>query len=330
MGSVFCEPADYQSSESLINDADVAMYAAKGQGKDHHRLFTKSLREKVSMLPRLANQIVSGILSDEFLLYFQPIFDLSQRKLTAFESLIRWQHPARGFLNPNDFIGEAESTGVIVKLGRHIVECACRQLAQWQNGPHGLPEGFRLNINVSPRQLLDPDFHSSLRASVDRHNLDVDNICLEITESLLFQDADQAIKLLRKMRQEGFHLSLDDFGTGYSSLNYLDDLPVDALKIDRSFVGKLESQSGDHAIIRMIIALAETLDIGVVAEGVETEQQLQILESMNCKSVQGYFFAKPMSAECATRYLAENRSPAPVSVKNFKREIAARRREPFV
>ena len=160
-------------------------------------------------------------------------------------------------------------------------------MAQWQNDIPNLPEDFKLNINVSPRQLLDPGFTDSLLESVDRYELQTHTVCLEITESLLFEDSDQAIKLLRQLRAYGFHLSLDDFGTGYSSLSYLDNLPVDALKIDRSFVNKLEDQFGDHAIIRMIIALAETLKIGVVAEGVETQQQLQLLESMNCKSVQG-------------------------------------------
>ena len=316
IGTVFCKPTDYQTSDALINDADVAMYAAKAKGKNHHRFFTQELRKTFSKVPRFEEQVINGILDDQFILQFQPIIDLAERKITAFEALIRWQHPARGFVNPNDFIAEAESTGVIVELGRHIIESGCRQLAQWQNDLGDLPECFRLNLNVSPRQLLDPDFYDSLWESVERYSLASRNICLEITESLLFKDADQAITLLRKIRKDGFHLSLDDFGPGYSSLNYLDDLPVDALKIDRSFVSKLENQSGDHAIIRMIVALAETLDIGVVAEGVETEQQLELLESMNCKSVQGYLFAKPMPAESATLYLQQNRDSVCVSADN--------------
>ena len=316
IGTVFCEPTDYQSSDALINDADVAMYAAKARGKNHHRLFSEELRQAVSKVPKFEEQVINGIQNDQFLLHYQPIIDLVQGKLTGFESLIRWQHPAKGLLGPNDFIAEAESTGVIVELGQHIIEHGFRQLAQWKIDLQGLPEYFRLNINVSPRQLLNPDFYDLLLNSVAQHGLDACNICLEITESLLFKDADQAITLLRKIRKDGFHLALDDFGTGYSSLNYLDDLPVDSLKIDRSFVSKLESQSGDHAIIRMIIALAETLDIGVVAEGVETEQQLELLKSMNCKSVQGYLFAKPMSAESATLYLKQNQSSICTSVDN--------------
>ena len=308
IGIVFSDSTQYQSSDTLINDADIAMYAAKAQGKNHHQFFSEELRDSVSAVPRMKEQIVSGIKNDQFVLHFQPIVNLSQRTLAGFESLVRWQHPTKGLLSPENFIPEAESTGMIVQLGRHIIECGCRQLAQWQNDIPNLPEDFKLNINVSPRQLLDPGFTDSLLESVDRYDLQTHTVCLEITESLLFEDSDQAIKLLRQLRAYGFHLSLDDFGTGYSSLSYLDNLPVDALKIDRSFVNKLEDQFGDHAIIRMIIALAETLKIGVVAEGVETQQQLQLLESMNCKSVQGYFFSKPMPAENATAYLAQHQS----------------------
>ena len=308
IGIVFSDSTQYQSSDTLINDADIAMYAAKAQGKNHHQFFSEELRDSVSAVPRMKEQIVSGIKNDQFVLHFQPIVNLSQRTLAGFESLVRWQHPTKGLLSPENFIPEAESTGMIVQLGRHIIECGCRQLAQWQNDIPNLPEDFKLNINVSPRQLLDPGFTDSLLESVDRYELQTHTVCLEITESLLFEDSDQAIKLLRQLRAYGFHLSLDDFGTGYSSLSYLDNLPVDALKIDRSFVNKLEDQFGDHAIIRMIIALAETLKIGVVAEGVETQQQLQLLESMNCKSVQGYFFSKPMPAENATAYLAQHQS----------------------
>ena len=308
IGIVFSDSTQYQSSDTLINDADIAMYAAKAQGKNHHQFFSEELRDSVSAVPRMKEQIVSGIKNDQFVLHFQPIVNLSQRTLAGFESLVRWQHPTKGLLSPENFIPEAESTGMIVQLGRHIIECGCRQLAQWQNDIPNLPEDFKLNINVSPRQLLDPGFTDSLLESVDRYELQTHTVCLEITESLLFEDSDQAIKLLRQLRAYGFHLSLDDFGTGYSSLSYLDNLPVDALKIDRSFVNKLEDQFGDHAIIRMIIALAETLKIGVVAEGVETQQQLQLLESMNCKSVQGYFFSKPMPAENATAYLTQHQS----------------------
>ena len=308
IGIVFSDSTQYQSSDTLINDADIAMYAAKAKGKNHHQFFSEDLRDSISAAPRMKEQIVSGIKNDQFVLHFQPIVNLSQRTLAGFESLVRWQHPTKGLLSPENFIPEAESTGMIVQLGRHIIECGCRQLAQWQNDIPNLPEDFKLNINVSPRQLLDPGFTDSLLESVDRYDLQTHTVCLEITESSLFEDSDQAIKLLRQLRAYGFHLSLDDFGTGYSSLSYLDDLPVDALKIDRSFVNKLEDQFGDHAIIRMIIALAETLKIGVVAEGVETQQQLQLLESMNCKSVQGYFFSKPMPAENATAYLAQHQS----------------------
>jgi len=250
-------------------------------------------------------QIADGIKAGQFVLHFQPILSIPQKEVVGFEALVRWHHPDRGLVSPANFIPVAESTGVIVQLGAHVITSAFEQMANWQREQTKLPEDFRLNINLSPRQLFEPDFANSLREAAERFDIETGSICLEITESILFEDSEHAITLLRTIREDGFHLSLDDFGTGYSSLNYLDELPVDSLKIDRSFVGKLETQGGDHAIIRMIIALAKTLDVAVVAEGVEKEQQLKILESMSCDFVQGYYFARPMTAEMATGYLQE-------------------------
>ena len=182
---------------------------------------------------------------------------------------------------------------------------ACSQLASWQQELPGLDSNFKININVSPRQLLEDDFVESIIETVGRHKIESHNIGIEITESLLLRDHQEAIRLLLKIREAGFHLALDDFGTGYSSLNYLDDLPVDTLKIDRAFINKLGCDACDPTIVRMIVALAKTLEIGVVAEGVEDKDQLASLEAMDCCLIQGYYFSKPLPAKAAGSYLAK-------------------------
>ena len=308
IGMVLCDSSEYENSDDLVNDADLAMYAAKGKGKSRYQFFDPSMRDSAQNELNEEKHIATGIIKNQFVLHYQPILNLAKRELVGFEALVRWQHPTRGLLYPDRFISTAESSGVIVPLGEQIIEIACRQLANWCRNQSNLPREFRMNINLSPRQLFEPDFVQSLRYTLSRFDIEPDSICLEITESLLLKDSGQAIQLLREIREEGIHLSLDDFGTGYSSLNYLDDLPVDSLKIDRSFVSKLDPEVGDHAIIRMIIALAETLNIGVVAEGVENEQQLKLLESMNCQFVQGYFFSRPMPVQESTQYLAQSQT----------------------
>ena len=303
IGIVQCSPGDYANSDDLINDADMAMYTAKSQGKNAFCFFSDAMRESAEIEVNIEREVLAGISDRQFVLLYQPIVDAREKRLTGFEALIRWQHPQRGLLYPSSFIPVAESTGVIVQLGKQILELACEQLAEWQQEFPDLGADFKININVSPRQLLEADFVATLKETVRRHGVEPRNVGLEITESLLLRDHEEAIRLLLEIRDYGFRLSLDDFGTGYSSLNYLDDLPVDTLKIDRTFITKLGRDYGDHTIVRMILALAKTLDIEVVAEGVENELQLERLDSMDCKLIQGYYFAKPLSSEDATAYL---------------------------
>jgi len=215
----------------------------------------------------------------------------NEKCVCGFEALVRWQHPQKGLLYPDSFIAVAESSGAIVPLGNEIIELACSQLATWQHKFPSLGPNFKINVNVSPRQLLEADFVETLIETVGRHNVQPHNIGIEITESLLLVDHQEAIRLLLKIRE-------------YSSLNYLDDLPVNTLKIDRSFITKLGRDVGDPTIVRMIVALAKTLDIGVVAEGVEDAVQLQCLEAMGCRLIQGYYFSKPLTVTDAESYLA--------------------------
>ena len=264
------------------------------------------MRESTEIEVNIEREVSAAISNKQFVLHYQPIVDNKEKCVKGFEALVRWQHPQKGLLYPSNFIQVAESTGLIVPLGRQVLESACAQLAQWKREGALLRPDFKININVSPRELLDTDFLPNLLKTVERHGLENRNIGIEITETLLLLNHERAIKLLMDVRKHGFHLSLDDFGSGYSSLNYLDDLPVDTLKIDRAFITKLGRGVGDHAIVRMILALAKTLDIGVVAEGVETATQLERLESMDCHCIQGYYFAQPLTSEEATGYLASD------------------------
>ena len=308
-GIVFCDPRDYGSSDDLVNDADLAMYAAKAKGKNTHCFFSSALRDSAGNKFDFKKQIEEGISKGQFLLDYQPIIDLSRNKVCGLEALVRWRHPEKGLISPADFIPIAESTGIIVQLGQQVIELACEQLAQWQRQIGHLMKDVKVQVNISARQLFQEDFIGTLRETVSRFKVDPRSLCLEITESLLLHDTDAAIKLLREVCKDGFQLYLDDFGTGYSSLNYLDELPVDALKVDRSFVGKLESDRSDNAIVRMIFALAEALNVRVIAEGVENEQQIEVLKTMNCKLVQGFYFARPLSPLDAMQYLIDHQTP---------------------
>lgn len=309
IGIVFCDSNEYQNSDDLLNNADLAMYSAKRQGKNSYCFFTESLRTAIDMKANIQKHLIAGINERQFVLHYQPIIDLKQGKIYSFEALVRWQHPERGLLFPGDFISKAESTGLIVQLGQQIMEAACQQLALWQCTMGNATKDLMMNVNLSPRQLLEPRFVDYLIETVESFGVDPSLLCLEITESLLMNDTEAAIRTLQKIRGFGFQLHLDDFGSGYSSLNYLDELPVDALKIDRTFVNKLENHHRDNAVVRMILALAETLNVGVVAEGVETEFQVEALKSMDCNVLQGYYYAKPMPADIATQYILDHQNP---------------------
>ena len=306
IGVVFCDLKMYEASDDLLGDADVAMYAAKAQGKNGYCFFREPMRHQVGVEANIRTHLVAGLNDRQFVLHYQPIIDMAEGRIHSFEALVRWQHPERGLVPPLEFIPFAESTGLIVQIGQQIIEASSCQLADWRTEFGVAVNELRMNINLSPRQLLEARFVESLRETVERYNIDPSLVCLEITESLLLTEQDNAIRTLREVRELGFRLYLDDFGTGYSSLSYLDELPVDALKIDRAFVNKFDTDNCDNAVVRMILALAETMNVGVVAEGVENEKQIEILDSMNCHLLQGYHFSRPMPADVATRYISEH------------------------
>nr|WP_256449060.1 EAL domain-containing protein [Marinobacterium weihaiense] len=235
-----------------------------------------------------------AIRNDELLLHYQPQFALNGLQLCGYEALVRWQHPEQGFLGPDRFIPVAEDTHLIVPLGWWVIESVCRQLADWQ--AQGQPLAV-VAVNISPQQLLQADFIARLNETLDRYGLEHRWLELEITESTIMQDPDFVIQQLQRVRMCGYHLALDDFGTGYSSLNRIKYLPLNRIKIDKSFVRDIGHNPKDEAVVISAIALGSSLGVEVLAEGVETVEQSQFLERHGCNSVQGYLYGRPMPVE---------------------------------
>jgi diguanylate cyclase (GGDEF)-like protein/PAS domain S-box-containing protein len=290
--------------ETLMRDADAAMYRAKERGRGRAEQFDARMRERAVDRLALESDLRRAVSADELVVLYQPIVRSAGRSLTAVEALVRWNHPVRGLLSPEAFIGIAEETGLILPLGDWILERACRDLADADN--------VTLNVNLSARQFHDELLVDRITDLVGRTGFSPNRLRLEITESVLASNFDEAIGILGRLKSLGVSIAVDDFGTGYSSLNYLSKFPVDSLKIDRSFIQGLGSQSGDSHIVRTVIALAHALDLTATAEGVETEGQLAELCSLGCDFAQGYFFDKPVSLErLRSVWLSQEISPAP-------------------
>jgi len=285
--------------QRLLRDADTAMYRAKEQGRAGIELFDERNDTWSSGRLRTCNDLHLALQRDELELHYQPIVDLTTTTLVGAEALVRWQHPTRGLLLPAEFIDLAEDIGLIVPLGRWVLHEACRQAACWRKrrGDAG-HEVWRqsISINVAPRQLASRDFSSQLAEVLEDTQMDPDGVWLEITESTLLQDPDQTITTLRALRDLGVHLSIDDFGTGYSSLSYLQQLPVECLKIDRTFVNGLGRHPESSAIVKAVIGLADSLGLACIAEGVETPTQAQAVRDLGCVLAQGYLFGRPQAA----------------------------------
>ncbi len=286
---------DYDDPEGIIRDADAAMYHAKEKGKAQYKIFDKTLHKKALHLLERETDLRKAVNRDEFENHYQPIVDLQTTSLVGFEALIRWNHPQLGLIYPGSFISIAEETGLIVPITKLIAQRACADLCRWQNQ---LKNELKLtmNINISSKHFLSPTLLDDIKDILYRTGMPPDQLKLEITETALMEDADETIRLVHRLKDLGLHLVIDDFGTGYSSLSYLQRLPIDTLKVDRSFVSRIQSEpDGNRNIVEAIISLAHRLKMMVVAEGVETEEQFAILLEMNCQYGQGYLFSKPLS-----------------------------------
>jgi EAL domain-containing protein (putative c-di-GMP-specific phosphodiesterase class I) len=253
----------------------------------------------------LENDLRRGIERDELRLHYQPLIDLATDRIVGFEALVRWEHPVRGLMPPLSFVPLAEETGLILPLGRWVLEVACRQAQAWRNARPDAPPLF-MSVNLSARQFAQPGLVDQVREILTDTGLDPASLEIEITESVLMDQTEAGIRTLQQLRDVGVHLVLDDFGTGYSSLSYLKHLPLDTIKIDRTFVAGLNDET-DRAIVDAVIALAHGLRIGTVAEGIETEFQFEQLREMGCDLGQGYLFARPLPAVEAGRLLSGRR-----------------------
>jgi diguanylate cyclase (GGDEF)-like protein/PAS domain S-box-containing protein len=283
-----------QTTDELMKQADIAMYQAKKAGRNNLRFFDPQMQDSVNTRAVLESELRKALENRQFQLYYQIQVDSSSRPLGA-ESLIRWLHPERGMILPAQFIPLAEETGLILPIGLWVLDAACAQIRAWQQQPHTC--GLVLAVNVSARQFHQDGFVAQVKSALQRHEIDPTLLKLELTEGMLLEDIDDTITTMYALNDIGVQFSLDDFGTGYSSLQYLKRLPLDQIKIDQSFVRDIATDSSDKAIVRTIIAMARSLDIAVIAEGVETEEQRQFLMSNGCTHYQGYLFGKPVPGE---------------------------------
>jgi diguanylate cyclase (GGDEF)-like protein len=286
-------PHDAQDVTGLMTSADAAMYYAKSHGRNSFQFYTPEMNGRAQEFLELETQLRDAMKKDQFELYYQPQYDMRTRTPTGVEVLLRWNHPELGVVSPADFIPLAEETGLIVPLGEWVLNQACCQNRQWED--EGLIP-LRVAVNISTVQ-----FHSDLSATVERvleeSGMLPELLELEITESMLMEDDRKTIDLLQELKRKGVHLSIDDFGTGYSSLNYLRRLPVEKLKIDRSFISEVVNSESDAAIAGSIIALGQNMNLQIVAEGVEDQDQEAFLLERKCVIGQGYHYAAPMKAE---------------------------------
>jgi EAL domain-containing protein (putative c-di-GMP-specific phosphodiesterase class I) len=273
------------------------MYQAKALGKAQHVIFDVSMHTRALNTLQLETDLRRAMDRQEFFLHYQPMVSLITGKLCGFEALVRWRHPERGIIPPADFIPVAEETGLIVPIGQWVLREACSQLRRWQL--HAVSnEPLSMSVNLSSKQFAHPGLLEQIIQILVMTGLDPRALKLEITESVVMENVEAAAGMLERLRALGVELSIDDFGTGYSSLSYLHRLPIDTLKIDRSFVGRIE-ESDNKEIVRTIVTLARTLGKGVVAEGVETREQLSLLRELNCDSAQGYLFSRPVNPDAA-------------------------------
>jgi diguanylate cyclase (GGDEF)-like protein/PAS domain S-box-containing protein len=309
--------AENHSIDEMLKHADIAMYQAKKSGRNTLRFFDPKMQEAINTRVSAEKELLNAIEQKQFQLYYQIQVD-SEGGVLGAEALIRWIHPARGLVSPAEFIPLAEETGLILPIGSWVVEAACGQLKAWE--VRGIARNLALAVNVSAKQVQHEDFVCQMKAIVQKYEVCPCLLKLELTESMLVENVEDTINKIEQLRDFGIRFSLDDFGTGYSSLQYLKKIPINQLKIDQSFIRGIETDHHDQSIVRTVIAIAHSLEIDVIAEGVETDGQLQILKRTGCKAFQGYLFAKPMAVELFEALL--QRQVYPSSASDADRDIA--------
>jgi diguanylate cyclase (GGDEF)-like protein/PAS domain S-box-containing protein len=303
--------ASYNQPDEILRDADTAMYRSKSLGKARHEMFDEEMQAATVNLLQMENDLRRAFERSEFFINYQPIVALDDFRLCGFESLVRWQHPERGLISPAEFIPIAEESGQILQIGEWVLREACYQLKRWQEKfPSDKP--LYMTVNLSAKQFAQPDLVDRVRSILTETEIDPAFLKLEITESVVMDNIDSAAAMLSQLRALGVRLSIDDFGTGYSSLTYLHQFPIDTLKIDRSFINRMDKENVE--IVRTILMLAENLGMDAVAEGVETQEQMTLLRNLSCQSGQGYFFSKPLGVADAETMISETHYPLPALV----------------
>ncbi|MFC3152524.1 EAL domain-containing protein [Litoribrevibacter euphylliae] len=296
-------PNDGDSAEGLIRDADMAMYHAKAKGRNNYQFFAQELAVLSSYRLSLRNKLKTAIEEEQFSLVYQPKVTTKENRIVGVEALIRWKLPDGQVIPPDEFISAAEDNGLILPISDWVFEEAIKQAKAWSDVA---PSYFTVAVNMSARQFQQPDLVENLMALLHKYELPTRFIELEITESMVMEDVESAIRILARLRKLGIRIAIDDFGTGYSSLGYLKSLPIDCLKIDKRFVDELFKSKADRALVSTIIYLSHVMGVQVVAEGVETEEALKLLDDMTCDLIQGYYFSKPVAPDDITVMLANN------------------------
>lgn len=314
-------PDDGDDCQTLLQNAGTALYRARQKGGDACRFFTNDMHEAAVKRLSLENKLRRALERDEFVLHYQPQVNAQSGKFSGMEALVRWRHPQLGLIPPNDFIPIAEDTGLIIPLGEWVLQTACQQNAAWQRA--GLP-ALSVSVNLSLRQFQQANLVETVNQTLAETGLKPEYLELELTESSIMNDAERTIETLHRLKQLGIKISLDDFGTGYSCLSYLKTLPLDVLKIDRAFVRNVTTDIKDAAIVKTIVALSRNLKLRTIVEGVETEEQFNVLSNLGCNDFQGYLFSKPVRAESFELLLKKQQSEISASLlPSFKTEIYA-------
>ncbi|MBP1757029.1 MAG: uncharacterized protein H6Q59_3427, partial [Firmicutes bacterium] len=276
---------------TLLMKADSAMYQAKKQGKDQFKFYEQSINDQMVKRLQLQNEIRQGIINKEFEMYYQPQVDMSNGKVIGVEALVRWHHPVLGLLMPGHFIGVAEETGLIIPLGEEILRIACHQCAKWEKqGYHDIT----MSVNISAKQINKKNIIQDILDIIEETQMRPELLVLEITESIAMENIDTTVEIINCLKEKGITFSMDDFGTGYSSLNYLKNIPVNHLKIDKQFVQSLDQRNFEEIVIKAIIEIAHSMNLLVVAEGIETLAQKEKLIQYQCDLAQGYYFSRPI------------------------------------
>jgi len=293
---IVLSPAIYDRPEDLLRNANIAMHRAKDKGRDKLKVFSTGLLEEAINIMRMETDLRRALENDEFVIHFQPIIALNDKRLTGFEALLRWNHPQLGMVQPDDFIHIAEETGLIIPIGLWVIEQSCRTMADWQ-ARHAGAMDLTVNVNLSAKQLSQSDLVERVDAILRSTGLPAEALKLEITESVMMDNPELAVNRLKRLKALGVKLSMDDFGTGYSSLGYLQKFPVDTLKVDRSFIMRLDVESESRQIIKAVIALAHSMGMDVVAEGIEEPHQDDLLVELKCECGQGFLYSRPVEVK---------------------------------